>query len=318
MKTLLLIACLLCAVSANGRKDLVPTPWPVHHITLRLEGQQVRMAYMDVQPPKPNGQTALLLHGKNFNGYYWRAVAVWLAGKGYRVVIPDQFGFGNSDYPALHYSFHLLASNTASLLDTLHISRVTVIGHSMGGMLATRFALLYPQRVAKLILEDPIGLEDYRTIVPYTSPDAQYAKELKATYQSYRDYQKSYYPLWKEEYDSLVHIQALGLSAPNFKDIARANALTYAMIYEQPVCYEFDRIRVPTLLIVGSEDRTVVGKALLPEGERDKWGNYPELGRKTAGAIPGAQLRVLDGIGHIPHIQDLAAFRGAVEAFLGE
>lgn len=192
-------------------------PWPVHYITISTEGRQARMAYMDVQPEKPNGQSALLLHGKNFNGYYWREVAVWLSGKGYRVVIPDQLGFGNSDYPDVHYSFHSLAANTAALLDSLNVRNTIVIGHSMGGMLATRFTLLYPQRVAKLILEDPIGLEDYQKIVPYTSVDTQWAKELKATYESYLNYQKSYYPLWKERYDTLVRVQAIALKAPDFR-----------------------------------------------------------------------------------------------------
>src|SRR5690606_16534954 len=241
--------------------------------------------------------------------FYWRSVAAWLADNGYRVIIPDQIGFGNSDNPDIHYSFHLLAANTAALLDSLDIDRVAVIGHSMGGMLATRFSLMYPERVAKLILENPIGLEDYRRFVPYTTPDEQYDKELRADYQSYQDYQKTYYPVWKPEYDTLVQIQAIALRAPNFNDIAKASVRTYAMIYEQPVCYEFNRLRVPTLLLIGSEDRTVVGKALLPKEEQGKWGLYPDLGRKAAGAIPGAQLKLLKGIGHIPHIQDFTAFR---------
>jgi pimeloyl-ACP methyl ester carboxylesterase len=316
MKPIAALACLLMSIPLAAQDQLVPMPWPVHYFSLQIEGQQPRMAYMDIQPARSNGQTALLLHGKNFNGFYWRQVAVWLAGKGYRVIIPDQLGFGNSDYPHIHYSFHQLAMNTAILLDSLHIDRVALIGHSMGGMLATRFSLMFPARVTKLILEDPIGLEDYRTIVPYTTFDVQYDKELHAGYQSYQDYQKTYYPVWKPEYDTLVYIQALALRARNFNDIARANVLTYAMIYEQPVCYEFHRLRVPAMLIVGSEDRTVVGKAMLSKEEQAKWGNYPELGKKTAAAIPGAQLKVLPGIGHIPHIQDFDAFRRTAEPFL--
>ena len=316
MRSFILLTLLVLSISAYARPAKIPMPWPVKYIPLKIEGKDLRMAYMDVQPKKSNGQAALLLHGKNFNGYYWRQLAVLLAGKGYRVIIPDQIGFGNSDYPNIHYSFHLLALNTAALLDSLHIHRTIVIGHSMGGMLATRFSLLFPQRVTKLILENPIGLEDYRTFVPYTTPDQQYAKELKATYESYLNYQKSYYPVWKAEYDTLARIQASALKAANFKDIARANALTYAMIYEQPVCYEFDRIRVPTLLVVGNEDRTVVGKALLPKEEQGKRGNYPELGPKTAGAIPEAQLSIMNGVGHIPHIQDFYAFSRILEGFL--
>ena len=111
--------------------------------------------------------TVLLLHGKNFNGYYWKGVIAALSSNGYRVVVPDQVGWGQSDKPNIHYSFPLLAANTKKLLDTLGITKVHVVGHSMGGMLATRFALMYPATVDKLIYEDPIGLEDYKTFVPY-------------------------------------------------------------------------------------------------------------------------------------------------------
>lgn len=312
----IILYCVL-VVPAKAQQ-LVPMPWPVQYITLTLEGRPVRMAYMDVQPQRANGQTALLLHGKNFNGFYWRQTAIWLAGKGFRVVIPDQIGFGNSDFPEeVHYSFHGLAANTASLLDTLHVKNTIVIGHSMGGMLATRFALMYPERVTRLILEDPIGLEDYRKIVPYTSVEAQWAKEQKATYESYRDYQKSYYPVWKEQYDTLVQVQALALKAPNFEEIAHANALTYAMIYEQPVCYEFDRLAVPTLLIVGEADRTIVGKALLSAADQKLFGQYPALARKTIAQVRGGKLVILPRIGHIPHIQEPEVFKKTVSAFLG-
>src|SRR5438128_3168899 len=115
--------------------------YPIHFLNLTIEQQRARMAYMDVQPAKPNGQAILLLHGKNFNGYYWKNVIAALSNKGYRVVVPDQMGWGQSDKPNIHYSFSLLAANTKKLLDTLAIIKVHVLSHSIGGMLPTRFAL---------------------------------------------------------------------------------------------------------------------------------------------------------------------------------
>jgi pimeloyl-ACP methyl ester carboxylesterase len=125
--------------------------YPVKFLSLSIEQQTVKMAYMDVPSSKPNGKAVLLLHGKNFNGYYWKDVIAFLTDNGFRVIVPDQVGWGRSDKPDVHYSFHLLAANTKSLLDTLGIQKINVIGHSMGGMLATRFALMYPQTVEKLI-----------------------------------------------------------------------------------------------------------------------------------------------------------------------
>ncbi|HEY0058673.1 MAG TPA: alpha/beta hydrolase, partial [Flavisolibacter sp.] len=180
---------------------------PVSYISLNIEQQQVKMAYMDVKPAKPNGKSVLLLHGKNFNGYYWKDVISFLANAGYRVIVPDQVGWGYSDKPDIHYSFGLLAHNTKALLDSLGVQKTHIVAHSMGGMLGTRFTLMYPSAVEKLIYENPIGLEDYKTFVPYRTVDEQYSNELKADYNSLKKYQQTYYPEWKPEYEQYVQAQ---------------------------------------------------------------------------------------------------------------
>jgi pimeloyl-ACP methyl ester carboxylesterase len=230
--------------------------------------------------------------------------------------VPDQVGFGESDKPGIHYSFHRMAADNRTLLDTLGIGRVTVIGHSMGGMLAVRFALMYPGMVDRMILENPIGLEDYRTFVPYTYLDSLYRQEASANYDSYKIYQQSYYPMWKPAYEQYVQAQARHLSGPNFKTTAWANALTYQMIYEQPVCYEWNKLKVKTMLIIGVLDRTIVGKSRVPEKLRSRHGQYQVLGRQVSRQIRGSVLRELPGVGHIPHIQAPEAFRKAVKEFL--
>jgi pimeloyl-ACP methyl ester carboxylesterase len=284
-------------------------PYPIQKISLAIEDTTARMAYMDARPlDQANGKTVVLLHGKNFSGYYWKDVIKCLTEQGYRVIVPDQVGWGRSDKPVIQYSFHLLAKNTALLLDSLQINKIILVGHSMGGMLAARFAMLYPDRVEKLILEDPIGLEDYKRFVPYRSTEALISTEMKATYESYKTYQQSYYPVWKPEYEQYVEAQAEALSDPAFTTIAKVNALTYQMIYEQPVCYEWDRISTPTLLIIGQADRTVVGKDQLSEEQKKIYGQYPALGKKTRKQIRKAKLAELPGIGHIPHIQDTELF----------
>ncbi|HMH33175.1 MAG TPA: alpha/beta hydrolase [Puia sp.] len=271
---------------------------------------------MDVEPPHPNGKNILLLHGKNFNGYYWKDVMTFLLEAGYRVIAPDQIGWGKSDRPDIHYSFHLLARNTRVLIDSLHIKQLIVMGHSMGGMLATRYVLMYPETVEKLILEDPIGLEDYRRFIPYQPLEKLAGKEKQATPESYKKYQQTYYPVWKPAYEQYVDAQAQDLKKSDFNEIAWANALTYEMIYEQPVCYEWPFIDAPTLLMVGELDRTVVGKDLLPEEKKNSYGQYPELGKKTVALLPHGELIVLPGMGHIAHVQDISLFKKAVLKFL--
>jgi pimeloyl-ACP methyl ester carboxylesterase len=292
-------------------------PYPTQYLQVNLENQDLKMAYMDVKPSGPsNGKTVVLFHGKNFGGYYWKNVIQALSQEGYRVVVPDQIGFGRSSKPDIHYSFHSLASHTKALLDSLRITQIAVIGHSMGGMLATRFTLLFPQTVSHLILENPIGLEDYRIYVPYTPVDKLYAEELKTTEESIRNYHKSYYVQWKPEYEAYVQAMAGVKKSSEYSRYARAAALTTQMIYEQPVCYEFSYIQPPALLIIGQEDRTVVGKAKVNKENISKLGQYPALGKQTAKIIPQATLVELPNVGHIPHLEASDRFMQEILKFL--
>jgi len=296
-------------------------PYPAQFLPLTIESQDVRMAYMDVQPAqgKGNGKAVLLLHGKNFFGAYWKDTIAALVAQGYRVIVPDQIGFGKSSKPDIHYSFHLLASNTKTLLDHLGVQEVTVVGHSMGGMLATRFALMYPQLATRLVLENPIGLEDYRDLVPYQTVEAAYHGELNATEQGIRAYNKSYYVNWKPEYDAYFATPALRMRlSGEYPRQALSAALTYQMIYEQPVCHEFSKLHATTLVVIGQSDRTVVGKARLPKDLLTRAGNYPELGRATAQMIPRAKLVEIQNVGHIPHLEARERFIKELIGFLKE
>src|ERR1700723_104883 len=125
----------------------VPYPYPVSYLPLTLYGQDVRMAYMDVPPEgQPNGRTVVLLHGMNFGGFYFggpNGPIAALRAAGFRVVAPDQIGFGRSSKPIIPYNFHDMALNTRALLQSLGIARAAIVGHSMGGMLAARFTASY-------------------------------------------------------------------------------------------------------------------------------------------------------------------------------
>lgn len=314
----LIISMLTCLLISQHSNSQVIYPAESKFINLVIEGRGVRMSYMDILPAnRVSKQTILLLHGKNFNGYYWKELLPYFLKAGYRVIIPDQVGWGKSDRPSnIQYSFHLLANNTKLLLDSLGVKRTVVLGHSMGGMLAARFSLMFPGMVEKLVLENPIGLEDYKTFVSYTPVDSLYAKEKSATYASYKKYQTSYYPEWKPEYEQYVAAQAADLTSPGFDSICWTNAHTYQMIYEQPVIYEFGNLTIPVCLVIGLEDRTVVGKDKLTPQQKGRFGNYPLLGREAAAKIPNAVLKELSGVGHIPHIQSTQAFWNAISGWL--
>ncbi|MGN6533311.1 MAG: alpha/beta fold hydrolase [Ginsengibacter sp.] len=294
-------------------------PYPVKFLKLHNQLQDLQMAYMDVNPENYNGKNVMLLHGKNFNGAYWRTTIAALSKAGFRVIVPDQIGFGKSVKPkAYQYTFQQLALNTKTLLDSLGIDKITVLGHSMGGMIATRFALMYPQITQKLVLEDPLGLEDWKLKVPYTSIDATYQKELESNYESIKKYQVEnyYHGTWKEEYDEWAKLLAGWTVNKDYSIIAWNSALTYDMIFTQPVCYEFQNLTCPTLLIVGTLDKTAVGKHLVSSEVRKTMGNYEALGKTTRDKIPNATLVEIPGVGHLPHIEAFDQFIKPFIAFL--
>jgi pimeloyl-ACP methyl ester carboxylesterase len=297
-----------------------PYPFPARFFAVTVERQEVRIAFMDVPPTvRHNGRTVVLLHGKNFSGAYWEPTIRALAAEGFRVVAPDQIGFGKSTKPAaFQFSFQVLADTTRALLDSLHLARFTVVGHSMGGMLATRFALMFPERVEKLVLVNPIGLEDWKTVVPYRSIDEAYAEELRATPETIRNYQRtSYYAgRWEPEYEKLIALQAGWTRHPEYPRVAWCAALTSEMIFTQPVVYEFPRVRAPTLLIIGQRDRTAIGRAWAPKDVAATLGDYPALGRKAAAAIPGAKLVEIEGAGHLPQVEAFERYRSALLEFI--
>src|SRR5688500_18666213 len=144
---------------------------------------------MDVPGPTPGPAVVVLLHGKNFCGTYCEYIAMNLSAAYFRIIIPDQVRFGKSSKPVhVQFSFQQLANLTYKLLDSLKITSGTVIGHSMGGMLATRFALMYPGVTKRLVLVNPIGLEDWKLKVPYQTVDDWYRNELKQDYQAMKKY----------------------------------------------------------------------------------------------------------------------------------
>jgi pimeloyl-ACP methyl ester carboxylesterase len=281
----------------------------------------MHMAYMDVRPKAANGRTVVLLHGKNFCAATWKQTIDALVERGYRVVAPDQIGFCKSTKPERYqYSFQQLARNTHALLASLGVGRVTVVGHSTGGMLAVRYALMYPGETEQMVLVDPIGLEDWKAKgVPAISVDEWYARELKVDAESLRTYeQQTYYAgEWKAEYEPWVQMLA-GLNAGPGKELVAWNsALLYDMIYTQPVVYELGNVAVPTILMIGDKDNTAIGKDFAPAEVRAGLGNYPELGKRAAARIPAAKLIEFPELGHAPQIQDPAGFDKALVEGLG-
>ncbi len=297
-------------------------PWPVQTMTVDIVGQPATMAFMDIAPARPNGSSVVLLHGKNFCGATWEGTARALSAAGYRVLVPDQIGFCKSSKPrSAQYSFEILASFTRRLMTSRGIAHATIVGHSMGGMLAMRFAIMYPDAVDRLVLVNPLGLKDRSEEgLPYVDVDTLWAGERKASYASIKAYQQQnyYHGTWKPAYDRWVWMLA-GMYQGSGRDaVALAQAKTSEMIKTQAVAHELYRVRPATTLIVGTLDRTAFGRAQTPPRLRQFLEAIPVAADSAVKAMPNATLVKLDGLGHAPQVEDPARFEKVLLATLAQ
>jgi len=294
-----------------------PYPAPVAFLPLTMAGQAVRMAFMDIQPAAANGRAAVLLHGKNFDSSYWSGPIAWLTQAGFRVVVPDQIGFNKSSKPDLDYTFEGLAANTIALLDALELRTVVLIGHSTGGMLAVRIAAAYPQRIEKLVLEDPIGLVDYREFIPPQSTVTLVEAERLYTVETYRAFIARYFPrLPPAQYEPFVAWRMRMTRSGEFERFARAAALTYQMIYRGPVRDLYRTLPMPVLLFAGDQDRSFPLIQYAPPEIRARLPMIPAAARSIVNELPHGQLVAIPDVGHVPHLEARDRFRDALMAFI--
>ncbi|MFT4121991.1 alpha/beta fold hydrolase [Bradyrhizobium sp.] len=294
-------------------------PYPVHLLPLVNDGEQLSMAYMDVMPAQPNGRTAVLLHGRNFPSSYWAPVIRMLSDAGYRVVVPDQIGFGKSSKPAGELHFDTLARNTIALLDHLGIDKADVIAHSLGGMLGVRIARAYPDRVAHLVLTAPIGLEDYRLYVPPTPTEKIIETEDKLTADGYRKQLQTNYAikLPPDAITPFIDARFNIKGSPDYPRWLRAFVSSGQMIYREPVAHEIPLITVPTLFIMGADDHNAPGRPNAPEALRARMGQNADLAKALAAKMPNARAEVIPDTGHLVFLEAPEKYNQLVRDFLG-
>jgi pimeloyl-ACP methyl ester carboxylesterase len=294
-------------------------PYPVSMLPLVNDGEQVRMAYIDVAAAQPNGRVVVLLHGRNFPSSYWAPVIKTLNDAGYRVVVPDQIGFGKSSKPAADLHFDTLARNTITLLDHLQIARADIVAHSLGGMLGVRIARAYPDQVTHLLLAAPIGLEDYRLYVPPTPTERILENEDKLTADGYRkQLEVNYSLLPPDQVTPFIDARFNIKGSSEYSRWLRAFVSSAQMIYREPVVHEIPLITEPTLFIMGADDHNAPGKPNAPEALRPKMGQNAELAKALAAIMLDARAEVIPDAGHLVFLDAPAKFNELMLAFLAK
>jgi pimeloyl-ACP methyl ester carboxylesterase len=292
----------------------VPYPYPVTYLPLTLYGQDVRIAFMDVPPAgQANGHTVVLFHGNNFAGFYFGAMIDALRKEGFRVIVPDQIGYGRSSKPIIPYNFHDMARNTRLILQSLRVDKTMIVGHSMGGMLAARFATQYPDVTERVVLYNPIGLVDPRYGRPWDSTDENYKRTLATTFQTIRAsimrYVSHNEAAWTTEFETYTRVRYAWTLSADWPRLAMVQTLINQVQYLDPVVDDWAHIKAPTLAFGGAED-SLPGSAAL----------FQERMKFVAESIPkgNGRLLLLPGLGHVPHMEAPAKTLPPLLAFLKE
>ncbi len=286
----------------------VAYPYPVHYMPLTMYGQDVRMAYMDVPPESnPNGHTVMLFHGMNFGGFYFEGPINVLRKEGFRVVVPDQIGFGRSSKAIIPYNFNDMALNSRKLLTMLGINKVMIVGHSMGGMLATRFAASFPDITEKAVIYNQIGLKDPRYDRPWGSADDAYKRTMAQTddqrWAGFYANIRRYFPTpqaWKPEYEKYVRILYAPTLSSEWPRLAMVRSIYQQILFLDPVDSDWAKIKVPVLILGGDKDTP----------------DYAERSRYISTQIKGSEIVMLPGLGHVPHLENPDMFFPPLLKFL--
>lgn len=287
-------------VSANFEE--IPYPYPVEFLELERFDQQMRMAYMDVPPEgSPNGQTVFIQHGMNFYSEAYTDTINRLADAGFRVIAVDRIGYAKSSKPIIPYNFNFVASNMKALLDELGIEEVAILGHSMGGMVVSRFAMVYPEITTHVVMANQIGMTDQRQSRPWFDP---YSSDIEPpSYQSILAGHRRYYPNeWPPEHLEYVRRQYGQTMSGEYPRLGMIRRLQGQMLYNDPVVYDWQHIDTKALVIGGEED--------------DLADDFAARARHVADELQNSALQLYPDIGHNPQVEIPDRFHSDLISFL--
>jgi 4,5:9,10-diseco-3-hydroxy-5,9,17-trioxoandrosta-1(10),2-diene-4-oate hydrolase len=273
-------------------------------------GQGLRLHFHDAPGPGgPEGSPVVLLHGGGPGATAWsnfgRNVPVFA--RSFRTLAVDQPGFGLSDKPAEHDQYWTFsAAALAGLLDELGVERVHLVGNSLGGGTAVRFALTHPDRVGRLVLMAPGGLtlnvfsadptEGISRLGRFAAPPGPSREKLA-------DFLRTLVFDQRLITDDLVEERYAAASSP---ESLRAMAAMGASFYRRETLEDgmlwrdAHRLRHPTLLVWGREDRV----------------NPLDGALVALKLLRNAQLHVFGGCGHWAQVEKSEEFNRLAVDFL--
>ena len=197
------------------------------HRSARITHSAARIHFLEWST---RGPAVVLLPGYSLTAHAFDDLAPLLSTK-FRVIAVTPRGFGESDAPAQSaYTISTLVEDLHALLDSLHIAKAALIGHSLSGSVIATFALQYPERVTRLVFLDafPYFMEEHGDSIAALDPITTPSFSGDTTYDAVARYLRIFrYVPWHAAFDADLRAKPLGAEG------ARRRALTVAFIADQ-------------------------------------------------------------------------------------
>jgi pimeloyl-ACP methyl ester carboxylesterase len=244
-----------------------------------------------------SGDPVLLVMGLGSNAYGWARTIPWLA-ETHQAIAFDNRGVGRSDVPKGAYTISQMAADAAAVLDACGHRTAHVIGASLGGMIAQRFAIEHAERVRSLVLlcTTPGSVHAARAADDVMRALVQGGEDPAEVYR--RNAWFLYGTETRERHPERIEADLVERSRIPTTPTGFYGQLQAAMGHD--VWDALPSIAVPTLVVHGDAD------VLVPT----------ENGRLIASRIPGAELVLLPGAGHMLQADSGDAVRAAILGFL--
>jgi pimeloyl-ACP methyl ester carboxylesterase len=279
--------------------SLAPDETGATTTTGRLSETEKAMPYVTVAPENSgsielyyedhgSGRPVVLIHGYPLSGRAWDKQLPVLLENGRRVITYDRRGFGKSSQPTSGYDYDTFASDLRTLIDTLNLRDVTLVGHSMGTGEVTRYLSKFgSSRVSKGVLISPIPPYLLQTSNnPEGLPESLFNGFMQSARQDTPAWMKgfldNFYNIDKFR-GTLVSDQAYEASWNIAASASAIAAVACIPTWETDFRGDLPKIDVPMLVIQGNDDR------ILP---------YPKSGERLRGLIKNMQLTVIEGGPH--------------------
>jgi 2-hydroxy-6-oxonona-2,4-dienedioate hydrolase len=251
-----------------------------------------RIRYLEVG--SPNRPILILLHGIGASAERWSRVIPTLS-KYFHLIIPDIIGFGYSDKPAVDYTMDFFIDFFRSFLDNLSISKAYIVGSSLGGHIATEFAIRFNYMIEKLVLVAPAGM------MRKSGPTLD--RYIMAAL--YPEYQRVYEAFSEMVHDSNAINQETLMDFINRMNLPNAKYAFMSTLlgirYAPDLRSRLSNITAPTLLVWGEDDTTIP-----LEEYSNRYKGIPNL----------EEIVMIKNCGHIPPIEKPATFNRIVLRFL--